>query len=73
VELGRLSQSACTGKGYWPWGGVGERKSRLSEDRRGDLGVDMMAAAGVGGALVAEAWANNGAHSLSHGVRGELV
>jgi hypothetical protein len=29
------------------------------------MGVDMMAAAGVGGALVAEAWANKGALVIS--------
>lgn len=43
--------------------------SRLSVDRRGDLGEDMMAAERVGGALVAEAWA----HALSHRVWGDCV
>jgi hypothetical protein len=46
-------------------GGVGDSRSRLSVDCRGDLGEDMMAAAGVGGALVAEAWANSGAALIS--------
>jgi hypothetical protein len=34
-------------------------------DRRGDLGGDMLAAASVGGALVAEAWADTGAALIS--------
>jgi len=47
---------------------VGDSKSRLSVDSRGDLGEDMMIAAErVGGALVAEAWARV-ARSLSHRV-----
>jgi hypothetical protein len=42
--------------------------SRLSVDRRGDLGEDMLtAAARVGGALEAEAWATV-AQSLFHRV-----
>jgi hypothetical protein len=49
---------------------VGERMSRLSVDRRGDLGTDMMAAESVGGALVAEAWAETTAQLLSHPARG---
>jgi hypothetical protein len=69
VELGRLPQSFCIGKGYWLCGGVGDSISRLSVDRRGDLGEDMMAAERVGGALVAEAWA----HALSHRVWGDDI
>jgi hypothetical protein len=50
VELGLLVQSWFeAGNGKEPWGGFGDRNSKLSVDLRGLLGEDMMAAQVGGG------------------------
>lgn len=60
MELGRVVQSCCEGKGNEACGGFGDRNSKLSVDFRGDLGEDMTAAQ-FGDAWVTEAWGKQGA------------
>jgi hypothetical protein len=56
VELGLFVHSDGLGNGNEDCGGFGDKNSKLSSDRRGDLGEDIMIAAPVGGAVVTEAW-----------------